>query len=121
MDRFYARTVFFVTDAARSQAFYTQSLGFTLDWDSQDGVFQVSLFGFELILNDTDERTAARAGHGRVFIGLEPDQSDALRRYLEEKRIATTNVHWGKPTLVIRDLDDNELYFWLASNTAESS
>jgi hypothetical protein len=23
-------------------------------------------------------------------------------------------VDWGRPTLVIKDLDDNELFFWLA-------
>ena len=70
MDNFYARTVFFVKDAAR-------------------------------------------AGHGRVFIGLEVDQSEALRRHIEDKRIPTMEVEWGKPTLVIRDLDENELFFWL--------
>jgi catechol 2,3-dioxygenase-like lactoylglutathione lyase family enzyme len=119
MDRFYARAVFFVKDAARARAFYTESLGFSLDWDSQDGVFQVSLFGFELILNETGERTNARAGHGRVFIGLEADQSDVLRQHVQEKRIPTTEVEWGRPTLVIRDLDENELYFWLSGNEAD--
>ena len=113
MDNFYARAVFFVKDETRARTFYTDSLGFSLDWDSGDGVFQVSLFGFELILNDTDERTAARVGRGRVFIGLEADQSEVLQRHIEEKRIPTTTVEWGKPTLVIRDLDENELYFWL--------
>ena len=119
MDNFYARAVFFVKDAARSLTFYRESLGFSLDLDSQDGVFQVSLFGFEVILNETDERIAARAGHGRVFIGLEPDQSDTLRRHIEERRIPTTEVEWGKPTLVIRDLDENELYFWLSRREAD--
>ena len=65
-----------------------------------------------------DARGAARAGHGRVFIGLEADQSDALQRHIEEKRIPTKKVEWGKPTLVIRDLDENELYFWLTRNEA---
>jgi catechol 2,3-dioxygenase-like lactoylglutathione lyase family enzyme len=113
MDNFYGRSVFFVKDAARALAFYTESLGFSLDWDSHDGVFQVSLFGFELILNQTGAATEARAGHGRVFIGLNDDEQDAaLRRHVEANRIATTAVQWGQPTLVIRDLDDNELYFW---------
>jgi hypothetical protein len=47
----YARCVFFVADADQSLRYYTEQLGFSLDWDSKDGVFQVSLFGFELILN----------------------------------------------------------------------
>jgi catechol 2,3-dioxygenase-like lactoylglutathione lyase family enzyme len=72
----YARSVFFVAEADRSQRFYTEDLGFTLDWDSHDGVFQVSLFGFELILNQVGDRTRSRAGHGRVFIGLDDDQGE---------------------------------------------
>ena len=114
MDNFYARTVFFVKDVPKALAFYTESLGFSLDWDSQDGVLQVSLFGFELILNETEPWTEGRAGHGRVFIGLEPEQTAALRRHLDAKQIATTTMSWGKPTVVIRDLDKNELFFWLA-------
>jgi catechol 2,3-dioxygenase-like lactoylglutathione lyase family enzyme len=109
----YARSIFFVTDADRSRRFYTEDLGFTLDWDSQDGVFQVSLLGFELILNQVEDRTRSRAGHGRLFIGLEDDQAEPLRKHLADKGIQTLRVEWGRPTLVIRDLDANELFFWL--------
>ena len=70
MDNFYARSVFFVKDAEESLAFYTQTLGFTLDWNYQEEgrafVFQVGLFGFELILNQIEDWTKERAGHGRV-------------------------------------------------------
>jgi len=73
----YARSVFFVKDAERSLRFYTDALGFTLDWNHQEQgrafVFQVSLFGFQLILNQTEPWTENRAGHGRVFIGLDDD------------------------------------------------
>jgi len=109
----YARSVFFVADAARSQRFYTEVLGFSLDWDSKDGVFQVSLFGFELILNEVGDRTRTRAGHGRVFIGLEDDQGEPLRKHIADKGIKTLRVEWGRPTLVIGDLDGNELFFWV--------
>jgi catechol 2,3-dioxygenase-like lactoylglutathione lyase family enzyme len=109
----YARTVFFVADADRSQRFYTEDLGFSLDWDSHDGVFQVSLFGFELILNQVDDRTRSRAGQGRLFIGLEDVQVEQVRKHIEDKGIPTRRVEWGRPTLVIRDLDANELFFWL--------
>ena len=48
-----ARTVFFVKDAERSLSFYTGALGFALDWTHQEQgralVFQVSLFGFQLL------------------------------------------------------------------------
>ena len=113
MTNLYARSVFFVADAERSQRFYTEQLGFRLDWDSKDGVFQVSLFGFELILNEVEDRTRTRAGHGRVFIGLDDDQGEPLRKHITDKGIETLRVEWGRPTLVIRDVDANELFFWL--------
>jgi catechol 2,3-dioxygenase-like lactoylglutathione lyase family enzyme len=36
MENFYARTVFFVKDAEESLAFYTQTLGFSLNWNYQE-------------------------------------------------------------------------------------
>jgi len=117
MDNFYARSVFFVRDGEASLAFYTQTLGFKLDWNNQyegrASVFQVSLFGFELILNQVYWDTKDRAGHGRLFIGLEDDQGPPLRQHMIERDIKATRDNWGKPTLVIKDLDGNELFFWL--------
>jgi len=117
MDNFYARSVFFVRDGEDALAFYTRTLGFELDWSNQyegrASVFQVSLFGFELILNQIYPDTKDRAGHGRVFIGLEDNQGLALRQHIIEKDIKTTRDDWGRPTLVIKDLDGNELFFWL--------
>ena len=113
MTDLYARSVFFVADADRSLRYYTERLGFSLDWNSNDGVFQVSLFGFELILNQVEDRTRTRAGHGRVFIGLEDDQGEPLRRHVTGNRIETFRAQWGRPTLVIRDVDANELFFWM--------
>lgn len=122
MNNFHARSVFFTADADRSLQFFTEQLGFSLDWDyHEEGrtfVFQVSLFGFELILNQTDEATRARAGHGRVFIGLDDDQAEPLRKHLREKGIQTERVEWGRPTLVVRDLDANEIFFWLPNDTS---
>jgi len=117
MDNFYARSVFFVKDGEDSLAFYTQTLGFELDWNNQyegrASVFQVSLFGFELILNQIYPDTKDRAGHGRVFIGLEDNQAPALRQHIIERNIKATRDDWGRPTLVIKDLDGNELFFWV--------
>jgi catechol 2,3-dioxygenase-like lactoylglutathione lyase family enzyme len=116
MNNLYARSVFFVKDAEASLRFYTEQLGFSVDWNHQEEgrafVFQVSLFGFELILNQIDERTQNRAGHGRVYIGLEDDQIEPVRKHIAAKGIQTERVHWGQPTLVVRDLDANELFFW---------
>ena len=117
MDNLYARSVFFVKDAERSLRFYVEHLGFSEDWNYQEEgrtvVCQVGLFGFELILNEVDDRTAARAGHGRVFIGLDDDQGEPLRKHFVAKGIRAERVEWGRPTLVVRDLDANEMFFWL--------
>ena len=117
MDHLDARSVFFVKDAERSLRFYTEMLGFSLDWNHQEQgrafVFQVSLLGFQLILNQTEPWTQHRSGHGRVFIAIDPDQVEAVRRHITEKRIKTTVFDWGNPTLVIRDVDENELFIWL--------
>jgi catechol 2,3-dioxygenase-like lactoylglutathione lyase family enzyme len=117
VDNFYARSVFFVRDAEAALAFYTKTLGFNLDWNYQyEGracVFEVSLFGFELILNQVFNDTRDRAGHGRLFIGLEDNQSHAFCEHIRSKGIQISRDDWGKPTLVIKDLDGNELYFWL--------
>ena len=105
-------------------AFYTQTLGFGLDWNKQyEGrawVFQVSLFGFELILNQVFGDTTDRAGHGRVFIGLEDSQAAALCEHIRGKGIQTSRDDWGRPTLVIKDLDGNELFFWLPESELAS-
>lgn len=124
MDNLYGRTVFFVKDAERSLDFYTETLGFTLDWNHQEQgrafVVQVSLLGLELILNQVEPWTSDRAGHGRVFIGLEEDQADSFCRHIEAKGIETTVLRWGDPTLVIRDLDKNELFIWLPESRRAS-
>jgi len=112
MSNWYARAVFFVEDVQRSQRFYVDQLGFSEDWNSNDGVLQVSLHGFEVILNEVGDTTKNRIGHGRVFIGLEDDQIAAFREHVATKNIPTERVQWGRPTLVIRDVDGNEMLFW---------
>lgn len=124
MDHLDARSVFFVKDAERSLRFYTDTLGFALDWSHQEHgkafVFQVSLLGFQLILNQIEPGTEHRAGHGRVFIAVYPEQVEWFRRQIVERHIETTVLDWGKPTLVIRDLDQNELFVWLPEGEIES-
>ena len=117
MEDFFARTVFFVKDAERSLAFYTEQLGFTLDWNHQDDgrahVFQVSLFGFSLILNQVHPAIEAKAGKGRVFLGLDDDQVAALRRHCAERQVELSVTRWGAPTLALYDLDGNEIYAFM--------
>lgn len=117
MTNLYARSVFFVQDAERALRFYVERLGFSVDWNYQEEgrtfVCQVSLLGFELILNEIIPQTRARAGQGRLFIGLDDDQLEPFRRHIIERGIEMQRVDWGRPTLVVRDLDGNELFFWL--------
>ena len=113
MNNLYARTVFFVSDTGSAMRFYTDQLGFSPGWDSQDGVCQVGLFGFELILNGVGDRTRSRAGHGRLFIGLEEEQAEPFRKHLAARGIRPRRVEWGRPTLVVSDPDGNELFFWM--------
>jgi catechol 2,3-dioxygenase-like lactoylglutathione lyase family enzyme len=118
LNNLYARAVFFVADAERALRFYKDRLGFAEDWNYQEEertyVCQVSLLGFELILNETDERTRDRAGRGRVFIGLEPDQEAPLLEHLAKHEVPAERRDWGRPTTVIRDLDGNEIFFWMS-------
>ena len=120
MNNLYARSVFFVKEAERSLRFYLEQLGFSEDWNYQEQgrtfVCQVSLYGFELILNEISDRTQNRAGQGRVFIGLDEDQGEPLREHFAANGIQPVRVDWGRPTLVVRDLDDNELFFWLPND-----
>jgi catechol 2,3-dioxygenase-like lactoylglutathione lyase family enzyme len=120
MDNLYARAVFFVEDAERALRFYLEQLGFSQDWtvveEGRVTVCQVSLFGFEVILNEVWGRTRNHTGHGRVFIGLEDHQGEPVRQHLIANRVQTHRVDWGRPTLVVRDLDGNEIFFWLPNN-----
>jgi catechol 2,3-dioxygenase-like lactoylglutathione lyase family enzyme len=121
--KFHAKTVFFVRDASEALAFYTTALGFSQDWMYEENgkphVFQVSLHGFELILNQAEPPTVDRPGHGRAFIGLDAEGSSALRQHVESRGIKTTIVHWGAPTIAIHDPDENELFFWLPETERE--
>ena len=117
MDNLYARAVFFVEDGERARQFYIDKLGFTPDWGEPDKdgvrwVCQVSLFGFELILNQVWGPSVGRQGHGRVYIGLEDQQIQPVLDHIEKMGIATERIEWGQPTLVVRDLDGNEIFFW---------
>ena len=122
-ETWYSRTVFFVGDGERSLEFYTDKLGFSLDWnyeyEGRPHVFQVSLNGLELILNQVEEPTRGREGSGRVFVGLEDDQVEGFWQHIESHGIKTTVQLWGEPTVVVRDPDGNEIFFWLSDSEKE--
>ena len=52
-------------------------------------------------------------GHGRLFIGLGDDQVAPLRDHILAHKIKVSLDNWGNPTLVIQDLDGNEIFFWV--------
>jgi catechol 2,3-dioxygenase-like lactoylglutathione lyase family enzyme len=110
MRDWYVRPVFFVKDAEKSLAFYTETLGFKVDWNHQENgrayVCQVSRDGFELIFTED----ATRAGHGRVFISLNHAQVKALREEIQERSIEARDATWGMAIIEIKDLDGNELF-----------
>jgi catechol 2,3-dioxygenase-like lactoylglutathione lyase family enzyme len=116
VNNLYARAVFFVENTERALRYYLERLGFSEDWShKEDGtiyVCQVSLFGFEVILNQVHDETVGRAGHGRVYIGLEDDQIEPVLKHLAANGVKAERRDWGQPTLVVRDLDANELFFW---------
>jgi catechol 2,3-dioxygenase-like lactoylglutathione lyase family enzyme len=111
------RTVFFVRDAPRALEFYTEQLGFTVDWVHEEQgrpyVVQVSLLGGQIILNQRESAEDERSGAGRIFFGIDEAQSTALMDHVRRHAIPVAHTRWGGPTLVISDLDGNELFFWL--------
>ena len=40
-------------------------------------------------------------------------QASSLLRHIRERGINALRVEWGRPTLVLRDPDGNELFFWI--------
>jgi catechol 2,3-dioxygenase-like lactoylglutathione lyase family enzyme len=118
MTTFGGRCVFFVRDTPRALDYYTNGLGFSLDWVHEEQgrpfVVQVSLFGLQIILNQVEQNTESRPGHGRVFVGLDDAASATLLNHVEKQGIAMGYTYWGAPTAVITDLDQNELYIWLS-------
>ncbi|HTQ98499.1 MAG TPA: glyoxalase superfamily protein [Candidatus Acidoferrum sp.] len=118
MQNFYVRTVFFVRDTVRAMEYYTNTLGFHLDWVHKERdvpyVVQVSLLGMEIILNQAEHPELDRPGHGRLYVGLDEAQTTALQQHIQQHGIAAEYTHWGAPTLIIFDLDKNELFFWLS-------
>ncbi len=113
MKNWYSRPVFFVRDAELALAYFTNTLGFAQDWNHQENgkafVCQVSRPGLELILAQHEQK----AGKGRVFVSLDPEQEEALRKEIAEQEIEAIDALWGMPIIQIVDPDGNELFFSL--------
>lgn len=106
----YLRPVLFVSDLQAALRFYIDKLGFEKRWHSADGkgtVCQVNRGGCEIILCED----AARDDKGRLFVELNRDGIDELRREIVERSVPTEKAWWGYDVIRIADPDGNELFF----------
>jgi catechol 2,3-dioxygenase-like lactoylglutathione lyase family enzyme len=106
----YLRPVLFVSDLHAALRFYIDKLGFEKRWHTADGkgtVCQVNRGGCEIILCED----AARQDRGRLFVELNRDGIDELRREIAERSVPTEKARWGYDVIRIADPDGNELYF----------
>jgi catechol 2,3-dioxygenase-like lactoylglutathione lyase family enzyme len=108
--KWYARPVFFVADLQVALRFYIDKLGFTKKWHAGDGqgtVCQVDRGECEIILCQDPERQ----GKGRLFVELNRDGIDELRREILERSVPAQKAWWGYDVIRIADPDGNELLF----------
>jgi catechol 2,3-dioxygenase-like lactoylglutathione lyase family enzyme len=106
----YARPVLFVSDVQGALRFYVDKLRFEKKWHTGDGtgtVCQVDRGGCEIILCEDP----SRQDKGRLFVELNRDGIDELRREIVERSLATEKVWWGYDVIRIVDPDGNELFF----------
>jgi len=102
----YARPVLFVSDVQGALRFYIERLGFKKKWHV-DNVCQVDRGGCEIILCEDP----ARQDKSRLFVELNRDGIDELRRDITERSVPTQKTWWGYDTIRIVDPDGNELLF----------
>ncbi len=104
--QWYARPVLFVSDVDRALGFYIDKLGFKKKWHVHN-VCQVDRGDCEIILCEDK----ARLDKSRLFIELNRDGMDELRREISERSVPTQKMWWGYDTILIVDPDGNELLF----------
>ena len=104
-----------VTDATRARAFYTEALGFEVDWERRDApgepaILQISRAGLTLYLSER-EPAGARGGLTYLYVS----DVDAWYRELHQGGVATEggpeDRPWGNREVVVRDPDGNRLCF----------
>ena len=110
--KWYARPVFFVADVERALRFYVDVLGFVTHWH-QGTVCQVNRGECEIILCEDE----ARRDKGRLFIELNVDGLEELRREIEQRSIPNKETWWGYDSIQIDDPDGNELLFPIEGNS----
>lgn len=108
--KWYARPVFFVADLQAALGFYIDALGFRKKWHADQGqgtVCQVDRSECEIILCEDSKRR----DKGRVFVQLNRDGIDELRREISARSVPAQKAWWGYDVIQITDPDGNELLF----------
>jgi catechol 2,3-dioxygenase-like lactoylglutathione lyase family enzyme len=122
MNLWYSRPVLFVESVERSIAFYTEKLGFAessrYEEEGKMLVAQVDREDCEILLNcQQPEKT----GRGRIFISIDIEPLRALRTEFENRGAPIRDGWWGYDTMIIEDLDGNELFFPYPNDAKEQS
>jgi|SRR5688572_25122458 len=104
--KWYARPVLFVSQLEGALGFYIEKLGFKKKWHV-DNVCQVDRGECEIILCEDP----TRQDKSRLFVELNRDGMDELRREISERSVPTQKTWWGYDTIRIVDPDGNELLF----------
>lgn len=112
MNTWYSRPVLFVESVERAIAFYVEKLGFTeTSRYAENGtvlVAQVDRDGCEILLNC---QQPDKTGRGRIFVSLSPELLTSLRAEFESRGAPVKDGWWGYDTMIVEDLDGNELFF----------
>ena len=120
MPGWYSRPVLAVRDAPASVAFYSEKLGFKVDWRYEEvgrlRIAQVSRDGCELILSD---QWPEDAGQARIFVSLDPADFDRLVADSPDRGLALADGDWGYALKVVEDPDGNRLWFPAPSEASE--
>ena len=104
--QWYMRPVLFVSDVQAARRFYIDTLGFKPKWH-KGTVCQVDRGGCEIILCEDPDRQ----DKSRLFVELNRDGIDELRREIADRSVPTQKTWWGYDAIRISDPDGNELLF----------
>ena len=106
----YLRPVPFVSDLQAALLFYIDKLGFKKKWHTANGegtVCQIDRGGCEIILCEDP----ARHDKSRLFVELNRDGLDELRREIMGRSVPNQTAWWSYDVIRIADPDGNELLF----------
>jgi uncharacterized glyoxalase superfamily protein PhnB len=108
----FSRPVLFVESVERAIDFYCTKLGFAeTNRYVEDGTVLVGEVTREDCILLLNSQQPDKSGKGRMFISLEPDTLDKLRQEFESRGAPIEDGWWGYDTMIVRDLDGNELFF----------